>query len=86
MRVDVIQSYRAVFSFTYFETNECVTFCDILHILRHIVTRSIDIQLDCLYQLRGLSSLTIHNVCTNEMLSAVAETCSRLQAISFYVV
>ena len=42
MRVDVIQSYRAVFSFTYFETNECVTFCDILHILRHIVTRTID--------------------------------------------
>ncbi len=37
--------------------------------------------LDCLSQLSGLSSLTLHRVCTNEMLFVVADSCPRLQCL-----
>ncbi len=35
----------------------------------------------CLSRLEGLSYLTLHGVCTNEMLGIVADTCTRLQVL-----
>ena len=53
--------------------NNCPSFSTTSNLTR------LNFQVDCLHELRGLSSLTIQNICTNEMLSAVAQTCSRLQ-------
>ena len=40
-----------------------------------------DLFLACLSQLSGLASLTLHNVCTNDMLYVISETCSMLQVL-----
>ena len=40
-----------------------------------------DLFRDSLRQLTSLCSLTLHNICTNEILSIVADTCSILQVL-----
>ncbi len=40
-----------------------------------------DTLLSCLVHLRGLSTLVLHQVCTDEMLLVVADTCRRLQRL-----
>lgn len=40
-----------------------------------------DLFLVCLEQMSGLTSLTIHHVCSNDMIYIIADTCTRLQVL-----